>query len=91
MASIITEMELLSHRFLSDDDNILIKSLISRIQIVNISENIKELAIEARIKSGLKLPDAIISATATSLDIPLLTADLGFSKLEDENVIIYVP
>jgi len=37
----------------------------------------------------LKLPDAIIAATALSMDLPLLTADRAFSKITDSRIILY--
>ncbi|MEO8067165.1 MAG: PIN domain-containing protein [Flavobacteriales bacterium] len=32
----------------------------------------------------LKLADALIAATATSLNLPLVTSDKGFARLKDE-------
>lgn len=40
------------------------------------------IAAKLRREHGLKLADAIIAATAIHLDIPLLTADSGFNRLD---------
>ena len=39
--------------------------------------------------SKLKLPDAIIAATAISMDVPLLTAEQAFSRVDDPRIILY--
>jgi len=39
-------------------------------------------------KFVIKLPDAIIAATALYLDLPLLTADKEFSKIPDVKLIL---
>jgi len=44
---------------------------------------ISELTIKLRRRYSLKLPDAIIAATALSLEIPLLTADKDFAKIKE--------
>ncbi len=37
---------------------------------------------------SVKLPDAIIAATSLYLDLPLLTADVGFKKIPDLKLIL---
>ena len=39
-------------------------------------------------KASVKLPDAIVAATAIYLDFPLLTADTGFEKVPGLNLIL---
>ena len=39
--------------------------------------------INIRKTNNLKLPDAIIAATAHYLNIPLITADKGFKTIDD--------
>lgn len=36
----------------------------------------------------VKLPDAIIAASAIYLDIPLLTVDTGFTKIKDLDLVL---
>jgi predicted nucleic acid-binding protein len=57
--------------------------------IIDINSGIKHKAIEIRKEARLKLPDAIIAATAMSMDLPLLTADKAFSKIADPRIILY--
>ncbi|MFZ1618682.1 MAG: PIN domain-containing protein [Flavobacteriales bacterium] len=49
-------------------------------RIIEITRPIQDLAVEMRIRFGLKLPDAVIAATSAFLDRPLLTADGSFNK-----------
>jgi predicted nucleic acid-binding protein len=37
---------------------------------------------------SVKLPDAIIAATSLYLDLPLLTADVGFKKIPNLKLIL---
>jgi len=37
---------------------------------------------------SVKLPDAIVAATAIYLDLPLLTADMGFNKIPHLKLIL---
>ncbi len=39
----------------------------------------------------MKLPDAIIAATAIHLQIPLITADKDFEKVEELMLYLYQP
>ena len=62
--SFITELELLSFPKLTDKDEKTIKGLLKNCIIIDINPEIKNLTIELRKKSNLKLPDSIIAATA---------------------------
>ncbi|MDT0686871.1 type II toxin-antitoxin system VapC family toxin [Autumnicola psychrophila] len=87
--SFITELELLSFPELSPTSEKIIVSLLNNCSIKNISTRIKSLAIETRKNFGLKLPDAIIAATALDLNIPLITADKQFGRVDPLEVILY--
>ena len=89
--SIITEMELLSFSELTDTDENNIKLLLSICENVNITAEIKNLTILLRKKYKIKLPDAIIAATAISNNLVLITADKGFSKIEELDLILLTP
>lgn len=41
-----------------------------------------------RRKYATKLPDAIIAATCIVYDLPLVTADIGFTKISELDVIL---
>lgn len=80
--SFVTEIELMSQRTLTDDDLEDIEHLLSGLWINDVNPSIKTIAAKLRREHGLKLADAIIAATALHLDIPLLTADSGFDRLD---------
>ena len=87
--SFITELELLSLPKISDKSKKLIKELLKICLIIDINAEIKDLAIEFRQKSKIKLPDAIIAATAYFHQLPLLTAVKRFKSIEELEVLIY--
>lgn len=81
--SFITEMELLSYPELTDSQAKEIHRFLNDLTVVNLDDEIKNLAIEWRKKYRLKLPDAIIAATSLSLGATLLTNDQQLLKLQD--------
>jgi predicted nucleic acid-binding protein len=87
--SFITEMELLSFPNLSSQEKGLIEELIEDCKVINVNTDIKLSAIEIRKRFKLKLPDAIIMASALYEDIPFLTADHQFEKVDDGEIILY--
>ncbi|HEK22263.1 MULTISPECIES: PIN domain-containing protein [unclassified Mucilaginibacter] len=86
--SIISEIEVLSFSGLSITDKDLLRDFISKCHVVDIEPAIKELTIEIRAKSKVKLPAAIIAATAIYYDLPLFTMDKGFKRLDDLQAVI---
>jgi predicted nucleic acid-binding protein len=87
--SFITELELLSFGQISPEDDRIIKSFLQFVHIIDINPDIKSQTIKIRRKSGPKLPDAITAANAISKDLPLITADTGFSTVKDPRIILY--
>ena len=69
--SIISEMELLSYKNISVQENQKIEEFLDEFICVNIDENVKLNTIEVRKTSGMKLPDSIIAETAMSLNYHL--------------------
>ena len=83
--SIIAEMEYFSFSGLNDHDAELYCVLKSRVRVFDVpadDEIFTHMVVTARQKYGLKLPDAIIAATARKNDLTLLTADDHFKKLK---------
>ncbi|MBK9273040.1 MAG: type II toxin-antitoxin system VapC family toxin [Flavobacteriales bacterium] len=67
-----------------------VHAFLRRCEVVEIHRSVQDLAVDLRLRYKLKLPDAIIAATATHLGIPLITADKVFSKLDPEfEVVVY--
>lgn len=87
--SFVSELELLAFPKISADSEETIKGLLSNCTIIDISPEIKDLTVEFRRKSKLKLPDAIVAATAFYLKLPLLTADKQFRTVSELEVILY--
>ncbi|MGC4128269.1 MAG: type II toxin-antitoxin system VapC family toxin [Bergeyella sp.] len=87
--SFITEMELLSFKGLSNEEEKHIQQFLSECKIININSEIKAEAIRIRRNFGKKLPDSIISATSIFMEIPLITADSDFKKIEGIELIYY--
>lgn len=81
--SFITELEVQSYQKLSSEELKTVTNFLGECIIVDSNAEIKKRAVELRIKYKLKLPDAIIAATASYLDLPLISADKAFSKLEE--------
>ncbi|MGY4539306.1 putative nucleic acid-binding protein [Mucilaginibacter sp. UYNi724] len=86
--SIISEIEVLSFSNLSITDKDLLKDFLSKCHVVDIEPAIKDLTIEIRSKSKMKLPDSIIAASAIYYDLPLFTMDKGFKRLTDLQAVI---
>ena len=83
--SIIAEMEYFSFSGLNDHDVGLYRVFKSRVRVFDVpadDEIFTRMVVMARQKYGLKLPDAIIAATARKNDLTLLTADDHFKKLK---------
>jgi predicted nucleic acid-binding protein len=79
--SVISEIELLSYPLLDDSAQSKIENFLSEIMIVGLNESVKKLAILLRREHQLKLPDAIVAATALSLGATLVTNDAKLLRL----------
>lgn len=73
--SIITEIELRGFPGLTDPQRGWLMSFLDSVYILGLNEAIKERAIELRQRYRIKLPDAIIAATAIEEKAMLLTND----------------
>ena len=87
--SFITELELLGYKKITEKDKIIIKDFLSNCNIIDINSQIKEYTLQIKQKQLVRLPDAIIGATALFLNIPLLTSDKGFEKIKEIDLHIF--
>ena len=71
--SIITYIEALGYKFQTLEDLFYMQQICSSCQLINISDLIALETINLRKKHRIKLPDAIIYATAVVENVPLLT------------------
>lgn len=87
----ITEIELLGNKGITPLQLKYRTQIIDNCTIVNLSENIKRLAIGLKQNYTLKIPDAIIAATSIYLNLPMLTADKDFKKIKELELILIDP
>jgi predicted nucleic acid-binding protein len=87
--SVITYMEILGYAFSNSEEEIFIKDLLSNFNILHIDQKIADIVVDIRKKKRIKLPDAIISATAISKDLQLVTRNI--SDFENIDVKILNP
>lgn len=83
--SVITEIELFSYPSLTLEEETQIIDFLNKITIIGIDSNIKNLTIAFRKQYKLRLPDAIIAATAKSLNATLFTNDVTLVNLTEIN------
>ncbi len=83
--SVISEMELLSYSNLTADEECQIRAFLANVVMVELTKDVRTAAIELRRRHGLKLPDAIIAASAQITESQLLTNDLQLLKIADVN------
>ena len=80
--SVISFMELLSFPSITDEEEKTIRLFLDKCDVLPIDERTREQTIQVRKKQKVRLPDAIIAATAMTRNLSLITADTGFFKLE---------
>ena len=85
--SFISEVELLGYKGITKKDENNIRNLISDCFLLEWNSTIKNKTIDLRRKYKIKLPDAIIAATAIVYNSPLVTADEGYSKIKELDLI----
>jgi len=86
--SVISEMELLGKKNIAPHEIKSIRNLLKDCEIIDLDNTIKEIAISLRQQQSIKIPDAIIAATAKSFNLPLITADKDFKKIEGIDIIL---
>ncbi len=83
--SIISQLEFLAFSGLSQNDQDLFKQFVQRVNVIDLSSKqplLIDKIIEIRKQYRLKLPDAIIAASAIQSSSILITADKAFQKVE---------
>lgn len=86
--SAITEIELLSWKSASPQDITVIGNLIRDARVIELDPDIKIKTADIRKIHGLKMPDAIIAASALVHNLTLLTRNVSdFKKIPQLNII----
>lgn len=86
--SFITELELLSKQDLSPVEIKHVQGLINQCIVIDINDAIKKQAITLRKQYRFKIPDALVAASAMYYELPLLTSDKQFSKIQETDILI---
>lgn len=83
--SVITEIELRAYSGLTVQEKRWLELFVNDVQVVKLSDAIKEKTIELRQQYRLKLPDAIVCATAIIENAILLSNDKQLHKIDGLN------
>lgn len=78
--SVITKIEALGYSFPNKDEHQLLQDICNELPVIPLSDLIAEETILLRSKHRIKLPDAIIYATALVENMPLLTNNIADFK-----------
>jgi predicted nucleic acid-binding protein len=89
--SFITEIELYAYHSHNPSAKQILDEFIEDVNVVNINIPIKQKTIEVRRDYKLKLPDSIIAASALIENVSFITADKGFRKLPELDIVLYDP
>ena len=75
----ITRMELLSFPGIKADEEMRVRDALDKMTVLLLDADVERAAISLRLRARLKLPDAIIAATAEVHGLKLLTLDARLS------------
>lgn len=87
--SFITEIELLAFPGITNRQRAISREFIADSVVIDLNDSIKKATIDLRVKYHLKIPDAIIAASAFYLNLPLISADRAFEKISELQFIKY--
>ena len=87
--SVITELELLAYKDITPNEESVITEFVAQCKTITINNAVKQETIRVRKTYNTKLPDSIIIATAIYLDLPLITSDDAFKRVEELSLIYY--
>lgn len=89
--SVISYMEVLGYEFSSEIEKQLTEDFLSQSQVIHTNSEIAEKVIDFRKKKKIKLPDAIVAATAFVLGADLITANVKDFKGLDKGLKVITP
>ena len=90
--SVISELEFLAYRNLTENDRLLFQNFKSRIHVINLDTNDAQFILSItfiRQRFNLKLPDAIIAASAFENQATLISNDIVFSRVANLAVLTF--
>ena len=83
----ITEMEMLGVKKISPVTLKIRRALLDNCYLINFNSEIKKIAVEIKQKVQIKLPDAIVAASAIHIGLPIITADKDFRKIPELDLV----
>ena len=86
--SVITEIELLGVKTIEGISMKDRRNIIKHCIILPFDDDVKETTIQIKQHTKIKTPDAIIAATAIKYQLPFVTADKGFTRIDGLNLIL---
>ena len=87
--SVITYMEALGYPFESQEEQDIIEKLCDNLLVLQLNDDVVKLVIEIRKSKRIKLPDAIIAATAVGNNATLITRNTSdFQNVHKDLVIV---
>ncbi len=87
----ISEIEILSYPLIQPKEEEQILDFLDKCFLLELDARVRTVAIEMRRNYKLKLPDAIVAASAFVHNYELFTADKEFAKVEGISITIYQP
>jgi len=91
LASVITRLELMSFDGLIINEERQIVEFLRHVVIVPLNDYVEQAAIQLRRREHLKVPDAIIAATALVTDSTLITNDHKLMSLQGSELKVITP
>lgn len=88
--SVISEMELLGYAPLSETDEQEMINFLNRVHIFELNHRVKNKTIELRKRHKIKLPDAIVLATALTYELELLSLDTGLINKYQKEILSHM-
>lgn len=89
--SVITKIELLGYPFKSEEELNIINGIINALNEIPLSDEVVQLTISLRKRYKIKIPDAIVYASAQALNGSLYTNNLADFVKINESVELYNP
>jgi len=87
--SFVSELELLGHQYISRDYQECVEIFVAECHVIDLNDSIKEMARYVQWEYDLKLPNALIAATAMCLGIPLLSRTHEFERVKELIFVFY--
>ncbi len=79
---------MLSKKTITRSEENLVSAMLSTCYKVTHVQAVSDIAIQLRRKHNLKLPDALIAASAKLINLPLITADKAFANIEGVDCLV---